>query len=43
MREAATAAGILDGRPDVANTKLTFVSEPEAAALANLKGVDGRW
>lgn len=42
MVQAVQAAGILDPRMSVADTILTFVSEPEAAALATLKRVDGR-
>lgn len=43
MREAAEDAGILDKRSGVGDTVLTFVSEPEAAALATLKRIDGRY
>lgn len=42
MLQAVEAAGVLKKRSGVADTTLTFVSEPEAAALATLKRVDGR-
>lgn len=42
MREAARIAGILKRRPGVSKTVLTFISEPEAAALATLKRINGR-
>ncbi|KAJ0113811.1 ctin-like atpase domain-containing protein [Diaporthe amygdali] len=42
MREAVVRAGILNGRSGVGKTTLSFVAEPEAAALATLSGVDGR-
>lgn len=42
MLQAVEGAGILKKRCGVADTILTFVSEPEAAALATLKRVDGR-
>lgn len=42
MLQAVEAAGVLDKREGVADTILSFVSEPEAAALATLKRVDGR-
>lgn len=42
MQQAVKTARILDKRQRVADTILTFVSEPEAAALATLKHVDGR-
>lgn len=42
MSQAVRAAGILEKREGVADTILTFVSEPEAAALATLKRIDGR-
>lgn len=42
MRGAANDAGLLNKRPGVGDTLLSFVSEPEAAALATLKRVDGR-
>ncbi|KAJ4396182.1 hypothetical protein N0V93_000401 [Gnomoniopsis smithogilvyi] len=42
MFRAVQAADILEKRDGVADTVLTFVSEPEAAALATLKRVDGR-
>lgn len=41
MRQAVGKAGILNPRPTVGKTTLDFVSEPEAAALAALSGVDG--
>lgn len=41
MDEAARNAGILDDRDGVADTVLTFVSEPEAATLAILNEFDG--
>lgn len=41
MREAANMAGILTERPCGA-TKLHFISEPEAAALATLKDLSKR-
>lgn len=42
MHQAVKAAGVLQKRSGVADTILSFVSEPEAAALATLKRVDGR-
>lgn len=42
MHQAVEAAGVLQKRFGVADTTLSFVSEPEAAALATLKRVDGR-
>lgn len=42
MREAANHAGLLEKRPGVGDTMISFVSEPEAAALATLKTADGR-
>ncbi|KAJ4418730.1 hypothetical protein N0V82_005403 [Gnomoniopsis sp. IMI 355080] len=42
MMQAVRAAGILEKRLGVADTVLTFVAEPEAAALATLKRIDGR-
>lgn len=42
MQQAVDAAGVLQKRSGVADTILSFVSEPEAAALATLKRVDGR-
>lgn len=42
MRQAVDQAGILQQRPGVGKTTLDFVTEPEAAALAALSGVDGR-
>lgn len=42
MLQAVKAADVLQKREGVADTILTFVSEPEAAALATLKRVDGR-
>ncbi|KAI0023286.1 hypothetical protein F4780DRAFT_777062 [Xylariomycetidae sp. FL0641] len=41
MRQAAKDAGILESRP-AGETTLSFVSEPEAAALATLPELDGR-
>jgi hypothetical protein len=41
MREAAVKAGILRHRP-IGKTTLSFVTEPEAAALATLRDFDGR-
>lgn len=41
MRQAVEKAGILKSRRGVGKTTLDFVSEPEAAALAALSGVDG--
>jgi molecular chaperone DnaK (HSP70) len=41
MKEAVTMAGILDPRP-AGETLLSFMSEPEAAALAALADVDGQ-
>jgi hypothetical protein len=41
MKKAATKAGLLKNRP-AGKTTLTFVSEPEAAALATLREFDGR-
>lgn len=42
MQRAAKRAGILKKRPNVGKTALTFISEPEAAALATLKRNDER-
>lgn len=42
MREAANNAGLLEKRSGVGDTIMSFVSEPEAAALATLKSADGR-
>ncbi|KAK3398271.1 hypothetical protein B0T20DRAFT_498039 [Sordaria brevicollis] len=42
MREAARAAGIL-GKRIAGETQLTFVSEPEAAALATLEEMEDRF
>lgn len=42
MRQAVVRAGILEKRLGVGKTILSFVAEPEAAALATLSGVDGR-
>ncbi|ROW09511.1 hypothetical protein VMCG_02170 [Cytospora schulzeri] len=42
MRQAVDRAGILNARRGVGKTTLDLVSEPEAAALAALSGVDGR-
>ncbi|KAL2016086.1 hypothetical protein VTK56DRAFT_4293 [Thermocarpiscus australiensis] len=41
MREAASQAGLL-GKRIAGETELSFVSEPEAAALATLSSMDGR-
>jgi hypothetical protein len=41
MRKAANKAGLLQHRA-VGETDLTFVTEPEAAALATLRDFDGR-
>jgi len=41
MREAARDAGML-GKRVAGETELTFISEPEAAALATLSDLDGR-
>ncbi|KAF3767181.1 hypothetical protein M406DRAFT_39804 [Cryphonectria parasitica EP155] len=43
MHNAVQSAGILEKRAGVGDTILTFVSEPEAAAVATLKAVDGRY
>lgn len=40
MQQAVRMAGILDKRPGVSRTVLTFISEPEAAALATIKRID---
>ena len=42
MREAATRAGILSTDRIGGATELSFISEPEAAALATLYDMDGR-
>ncbi|KFA54890.1 hypothetical protein S40293_08558 [Stachybotrys chartarum IBT 40293] len=41
MREAAAVAGILNRRP-AGKTELSFISEPEAAALATMSDLSGR-
>ncbi|KAI8228109.1 hypothetical protein K4K54_002426 [Colletotrichum sp. SAR 10_86] len=41
MRRAAKDAGLLEKRP-AGHTTLTFISEPEAAALATLRDLSGR-
>lgn len=41
MREAAAVAGILNQRP-AGKTELSFISEPEAAALATMSDLSGR-
>ncbi|KAF9761346.1 hypothetical protein IL306_003857 [Fusarium sp. DS 682] len=41
MKQAATASGILDAR-SCGETKLRFISEPEAAALATIKDLSKR-
>ncbi len=41
MREAASLAGML-GKRIAGETELSFISEPEAAALATLSDMDGR-
>ncbi len=41
MQEAASLAGMLGNRI-AGETKLSFISEPEAAAMATLSGMDGR-
>lgn len=41
MRKAAVKAGIMGRRP-IGDTTLSFVTEPEAAALATLRDFDGR-
>lgn len=42
MRQAASEAGILDYRTAIGETKLFFVSEPEAAALATFNNLQKR-
>lgn len=42
MRQAIEAAGILDKRDGLDDTIVSIVTEPEAAALATLMGVNGR-
>lgn len=42
MRQAIHQAGIMGPRPGVDNTVLDFISEPEAAALSTLSGINGR-
>ena len=42
MRQAVEKAGILKQRRGVGKTSLEFLSEPEAAAMAALSGIDGR-
>lgn len=42
MREAATRAGMLSTNRIGGATELSFISEPEAAALATLYDMDGR-
>lgn len=41
MREAVERAGML-GKRIAGETQLSFISEPEAAALATLSEMDGR-
>lgn len=42
MRQAILEAGILKKRNSAGNPVLSFMSEPEAAALATLQRIEGR-
>lgn len=42
MRQAVTKAGVLEARPGITKSVLTFIAEPEAAAIATLADAQGR-